>query len=40
MVSWVELVTKQFNASALASEWFLEHMADNTWWPLQVMIYM
>lgn len=38
MVSWVELVTKQFNASAAASEWFLGHMADNTWWPMQVCI--
>lgn len=36
MVSWVELVTKQFNASAAASEWFLGHMADDTWWPMQV----
>ncbi|XP_068619314.1 ubiquitin carboxyl-terminal hydrolase puf [Battus philenor] len=38
MVSWVELVTKQFNASAAASEWFLGHMADDTWWPMQVLI--
>lgn len=39
MVSWVELVTKQFNASAAASEWFLGHMADDTWWPMQVSTY-
>lgn len=38
MVSWVELVTKQFNASAAASEWFLGHMADDTWWPMQVRL--
>lgn len=38
MVSWVELVTKQFNASAAASEWFLGHMADDTWWPMQVYL--
>ncbi|XP_050671951.1 ubiquitin carboxyl-terminal hydrolase puf [Leptidea sinapis] len=38
MVSWVELVTKQFNASAAASEWFLGHMAVDTWWPMQVLI--
>lgn len=38
MVSWVELVTKQFNASAAASEWFLGHMADDTWWPMQVFM--
>ncbi|XP_072930018.1 ubiquitin carboxyl-terminal hydrolase puf isoform X2 [Epargyreus clarus] len=38
MVSWVELVTKQFNSSAAASEWFLGHMADDTWWPMQVLI--
>lgn len=36
MVQWVELVTKQFNACQEACIWFLEHMAEDTWWPLQV----
>ncbi|CAH0594132.1 unnamed protein product [Chrysodeixis includens] len=38
MVSWVELVTKQFNSSSAASEWFLSHMSNDTWWPMQVLI--
>lgn len=40
MVSWVELVTKQFNASQAAAEWFLGHMADDTWWPMQVSAFL
>lgn len=36
MVQWVELVTKQFNSCQEACVWFLEHMAQNTWWPVQV----
>nr|CAI5854145.1 unnamed protein product [Callosobruchus analis] len=35
MVQWVELVTKQFNACQEACVWFLEHMAQDTWWPVQ-----
>ncbi|KAK5649017.1 hypothetical protein RI129_003909 [Pyrocoelia pectoralis] len=38
MVQWVELVTKQFNASQDACIWFLEHMVDDTWWPMQVLL--
>jgi ubiquitin carboxyl-terminal hydrolase 34 len=38
MVQWVELLTKQFNASQAACEWFLNHMAHNEWWPVQILI--
>jgi ubiquitin carboxyl-terminal hydrolase 34 len=38
MVLWVELLTKQFNASQEACEWFLQHMSQEPWWPVQVLI--
>lgn len=38
MVLWVELLTKQFNASQDACEWFLTHMSKEPWWPVQVLI--
>jgi ubiquitin carboxyl-terminal hydrolase 34 len=38
MVQWVELLTKQFNSSVAAGEWFLSHMASNEWWPMQILI--
>lgn len=38
MVQWVELLTKQFNTSQAACEWFLDHMALNDWWPVQILI--
>lgn len=38
MVLWVELLTKQFNASQEACEWFLTHMSTEPWWPVQVLI--
>ncbi|KAL5285273.1 USP34 family protein [Megaselia abdita] len=38
MVLWVEHLTKQFNASQEACEWFLTHMSTEPWWPLQVLI--
>lgn len=38
MVQWVELLTKQFNASQAACEWFLDHMAHSEWWPVQILI--
>lgn len=37
-VQWVELVTKQFNACQEACQWFLDYMAQDTWWPVQVLI--
>ncbi|XP_016981843.1 ubiquitin carboxyl-terminal hydrolase puf [Drosophila rhopaloa] len=38
MVPWVELLTKQFNASQEACEWFLSHMSLEPYWPVQVLI--
>nr|CAD7454071.1 unnamed protein product [Timema tahoe] len=38
MVQWVELLTKQFNQSQAACEWFLDHMAQEEWWPVQILI--
>ncbi|XP_060650890.1 LOW QUALITY PROTEIN: ubiquitin carboxyl-terminal hydrolase puf-like [Drosophila nasuta] len=38
MVPWVELLTKQFNASEEACEWFLSHMSIEPFWPVQVLI--
>ncbi|KAM8704007.1 hypothetical protein ACLKA7_008606 [Drosophila subpalustris] len=38
MVPWVELLTKQFNASEEACEWFLSHMSVEPFWPVQVLI--
>lgn len=38
MVQWVELLTKQFNASQAACEWFLDHVYHNDWWPVQILI--
>ncbi|XP_059621857.1 ubiquitin carboxyl-terminal hydrolase puf [Phlebotomus argentipes] len=38
MVLWVELLTKQFNANPEACEWFLTHMSQVPWWPVQVLI--
>ncbi|GIZ02411.1 ubiquitin carboxyl-terminal hydrolase 34 [Caerostris extrusa] len=38
IAQWIELLTKQFNASLPACEWFLDHMAENTWWPVQILI--
>lgn len=38
MVLWVELLTKQFNGSQDACEWFLTHMSTEPWWPVQVLI--
>ncbi|XP_076312719.1 ubiquitinyl hydrolase 1 puf isoform X2 [Tachypleus tridentatus] len=38
MAQWIELLTKQFNASQSACEWFLDHMAENDWWPVQILI--
>lgn len=38
IAQWIELLTKQFNASQQACEWFLDHMAENNWWPVQILI--
>ncbi|XP_077536768.1 ubiquitinyl hydrolase 1 puf isoform X3 [Haemaphysalis longicornis] len=38
MAQWIELLTKQFNASQAACEWFLDHMAEDECWPVQILI--
>ncbi|KAL3205409.1 hypothetical protein MRX96_011301 [Rhipicephalus microplus] len=38
MAQWIELLTKQFNASKGACEWFLDHMAEDECWPVQILI--
>uniref|UniRef100_T1IPZ0 ubiquitinyl hydrolase 1 n=1 Tax=Strigamia maritima TaxID=126957 RepID=T1IPZ0_STRMM len=38
MVQWIELLTKQCNSSQSACEWFMDHMAENDWWPVQILI--
>nr|KAG5696977.1 hypothetical protein BaRGS_008439 [Batillaria attramentaria] len=38
MLQWIELLTKQFNSCHAACEWFLDHMADDDWWPQQILI--
>ncbi|XP_034942559.1 ubiquitin carboxyl-terminal hydrolase puf [Chelonus insularis] len=38
MVQWVELLTKQFNASTGACARFLERMASDSWWPIQILV--
>ncbi|XP_021344453.1 ubiquitin carboxyl-terminal hydrolase 34-like, partial [Mizuhopecten yessoensis] len=38
MLQWIELLTKQFNTCPSACEWFLDHMAESDWWPIQILI--
>ncbi|XP_050445730.1 ubiquitin carboxyl-terminal hydrolase 34 isoform X1 [Cataglyphis hispanica] len=38
MVQWVELLTKQFNGSPGACARFLERMAGDSWWPIQILV--
>ncbi|XP_015123639.1 ubiquitin carboxyl-terminal hydrolase 34 [Diachasma alloeum] len=38
MVQWVELLTKQFNGSNGACARFLERMASDSWWPIQILV--
>uniref|UniRef100_A0A3B5M3R9 Ubiquitin carboxyl-terminal hydrolase 34 n=1 Tax=Xiphophorus couchianus TaxID=32473 RepID=A0A3B5M3R9_9TELE len=38
MLQWIELLTKQFNNNQAACEWFLDRMADDNWWPMQILI--
>ncbi|XP_074662968.1 ubiquitin carboxyl-terminal hydrolase 34-like [Tubulanus polymorphus] len=38
MLQWIELLTKQFNSCPAACEWFLDHMANDDWWPQQILI--
>ncbi|XP_072159450.1 LOW QUALITY PROTEIN: ubiquitin carboxyl-terminal hydrolase 34 [Bemisia tabaci] len=38
MVQWVELLTKQFDTSSKACQWFLTYMSETKWWPIQILI--
>ncbi|KAL4111819.1 hypothetical protein QTP88_015704 [Uroleucon formosanum] len=38
IMQWTELLTKQFSASQSGSEWFLQQMSVDGWWPLKIFI--
>ncbi len=38
MLQWIELLTKQFIACHAACEWLLDTMAEDDWWPQQILI--
>ncbi|RWS07088.1 hypothetical protein B4U79_12772 [Dinothrombium tinctorium] len=39
IANWIELLTKQFNASAESCEWLIDHLADNyLQWPVQILL--
>lgn len=38
MVQWVELLTKQLVGSQTAAAWLLDHMAEDDWWPIQILL--
>ncbi|XP_071963584.1 ubiquitin carboxyl-terminal hydrolase 34-like isoform X2 [Antedon mediterranea] len=38
MVQWMELMTKQFHTCPEACEWFLDFMAKDDCWPIQILI--
>lgn len=38
MIQWVDLLTKQFNNSLTACAGFLEKMATDSWWPVQILV--
>lgn len=38
LVQWVDLLSRQLCNSDLAGEWFLGHMAEDYWWPLEIFI--
>ncbi|KAK7104124.1 hypothetical protein V1264_018890 [Littorina saxatilis] len=38
MLQWIETLTKQFIACPEACEWFINHMAEDDWWPIQILI--
>jgi len=37
-MQWTDLLTKQFSASQSGSEWFLQQMSVDGWWPLKIFI--
>ncbi|RWS31314.1 hypothetical protein B4U80_00975 [Leptotrombidium deliense] len=39
IANWIELLTKQFNASSDSCEWLVDHLADNyLQWPVQILL--
>ncbi|XP_077867964.1 ubiquitin carboxyl-terminal hydrolase 34-like [Saccoglossus kowalevskii] len=38
MLQWIELMTKHFNTCSAACEWFLDFMARDDCWPMQILI--
>ena len=39
IASWIELLTKQFNASLTACEWLIDHIAENyLHWPVDILL--
>ncbi|XP_078001097.1 ubiquitin carboxyl-terminal hydrolase 34-like isoform X2 [Glandiceps talaboti] len=38
MLQWIELMTKHFNTCPAACEWFLDSMANDDCWPMQILI--
>lgn len=38
LAQWIELLTKQFNNSQNACEWLIDHMSQNDWWLVQILL--
>ena len=38
MLQWIEIATKLFNADSRCCEWFMNTMAEDDWWPQQILI--
>jgi len=38
MLQWIEIATKLFNTDGRCCEWFMNTMADDDWWPQQILI--
>ncbi|CAG2106043.1 unnamed protein product, partial [Medioppia subpectinata] len=38
IANWIELLTKQFNSSQQACEWLMDHLAEDDWWPIQILL--
>ncbi|KAI1295519.1 Ubiquitin carboxyl-terminal hydrolase 34 [Halotydeus destructor] len=38
IANWIELLTKQFNASTAACEWLMDHLTEECHWPIQILL--
>ncbi|XP_014226620.1 ubiquitin carboxyl-terminal hydrolase 34 isoform X1 [Trichogramma pretiosum] len=38
MMQWIDLLTKQFNNSLVACSAFLDKIANDSWWPVQILV--